>query len=362
MIWKDVNLWRKQRRNELLARRMKRLLAERKQARDTVVRFLLSDVLIGREAGCIGFYWPFRGEMDLRELVGGLIAEGWQGALPVVVQEKQPVEFWAWTPDTKMVPGVWNIPVPGQCCPVTPDVLLVPLLGFDEEGYRLGYGGGYYDRTLASKPVKPLTVGVGFDVDCLDSIYPQAHDIPMDVIVTEEGVRWLAEKPFGSSEIVVNQDPASAPCLMHEADPAYMGCLTDDETVCLLNELLEAERAGARGVIGMARQTADLDLRVTLSSIAHDEARFCAMLYRNIERLGGVPSGETGVFLEKLTKARGRSAKLKLLNKGQGWVAQRLQTVLPKISDPVLYEDLSDMLEVHQRNVETCDRHVKRCA
>jgi 5-formyltetrahydrofolate cyclo-ligase len=68
---------------------------------------------------------------------------------------------------------------------VLPDVLLAPLVGFDAGGYRLGYGGGYYDRTLAALPERPLVVGVGFETSGMETIHPQPHDIPMDLIVTE---------------------------------------------------------------------------------------------------------------------------------------------------------------------------------
>jgi 5-formyltetrahydrofolate cyclo-ligase len=84
--------------------------------------------------------------------------------------------------------GVWDIPVPSNRNPVQPTVLLVPLLGFDTAGYRLGHGGGYYDRTLATVAQKPLTIGIGYELGRLQTIYPQPHDIPMDAIVTESGV------------------------------------------------------------------------------------------------------------------------------------------------------------------------------
>ena len=81
--------------------------------------------------------------------------------------------------------GFWDIPVPANDVRVTPTALLVPLVGFDEVGYRLGYGGGYYDRTLGSLPAKPIAIGVGYELAHLETIYPQAHDIPMSTIVTE---------------------------------------------------------------------------------------------------------------------------------------------------------------------------------
>lgn len=139
----------------------------------------------------IGFYWPIKGEVDLRDLVTDLIASGADAALPVVVEKQQPLEFWRWRPDTSMSRGTWNIPVPANPDIVLPTVMLIPLLGFDGHGYRLGYGGGFYDRTLAALSPKPLTIGVGYEQGRLDSIDPQAHDIPLDAIVTETGFMFF---------------------------------------------------------------------------------------------------------------------------------------------------------------------------
>jgi 5-formyltetrahydrofolate cyclo-ligase len=94
-----------------------------------------------------------------------------------------------------MTRGVWNIPIPAEGQAVDPDVLIAPLVGFDSAKYRLGYGGGFYDRTIASRPTKPLVIGVGFAFARLATIYPQAHDVPMDIIVTEEGVRPDTDQP-----------------------------------------------------------------------------------------------------------------------------------------------------------------------
>ena len=356
MEWREVNKWRREMRNEILAARLARPLAVRKATRDKIVAHLSREMpWLGRDG--FGFYWPFRGELDLRDFAGAATSGGGAMALPVVVTEKQPVEFWEWRPETKMVPGVWSIPVPASRKPIQPPALLIPLLGFDDAGYRLGYGGGYYDRTLAACAEKPLAIGVGYAADRLATIHPQPHDIPMDAIVTEEGVRWISPR-----NPLAGGDAGESPCMMGEADPAYMGYLTDEETAAVLNELLEGERAGARGVIEMARMTPDLELRVALSAVAQDEARYCAMLSRHIERLGGQPSSETGAFLEKLRGIEEQNAKIDLLNKGQSWVSRRLAEILPKIADPDLYDDLCDMREVHDRNVARCARFSRQPA
>ncbi len=87
-----------------------------------------------------------------------------------------------------MEKGIWDIPTPQVRDVMTPDAIIVPLVGFDERGYRLGYGGGYFDRTLAAAARRPLAIGLGLEDSSLRTIYPQPHDIAMDLIVTDQGV------------------------------------------------------------------------------------------------------------------------------------------------------------------------------
>ena len=114
-------------------------------------------------------------------------------ALPVVVAKNAPIEFWQWQPDTLLQRGFWNIPVPAERRLVHPDALLIPLVGYDAAGFRLGYGGGYYDRTLAVAAPRPFCIGVGYDDAEIATIYPQPHDIPMDFIVTERRARAVRQ-------------------------------------------------------------------------------------------------------------------------------------------------------------------------
>jgi 5-formyltetrahydrofolate cyclo-ligase len=114
-------------------------------------------------------------------------------ALPVVVERARPLVFREWWPGIRMVPGIWGIPVPAEGDAVLPDALLAPLVGFDARGHRLGYGGGYYDRTLAALPERPLVIGVGFEPSGMETIHPQPHDIPMDLIVTERRTFRVAD-------------------------------------------------------------------------------------------------------------------------------------------------------------------------
>jgi 5-formyltetrahydrofolate cyclo-ligase len=187
--WPETRAWRRAKRGELINARVRMPKREREERASRILE-RLSEGVPPLESGAVGFYWAFKGEIDMRGIVRGLMASGAGAALPVVVEKGTPLEFWDWRPRMKMARGIWNIPIPGERVPVQPSLLLVPLVGFDEAGYRLGYGGGYYDRTVAAMPTRPICIGIGFELGRLDSIQPQKHDIPMDAIVTEEGFLW----------------------------------------------------------------------------------------------------------------------------------------------------------------------------
>ena len=107
-----------------------------------------------------------------------------------------PLVFRRWTRKTRMVRGDWNIPVPPpEVEAVTPEIALAPVVGWTAEGFRLGYGGGYFDRTLAALLPRPFTIGIGFQSARLATIYPQPHDIALDAVVTEAGI---AVPPYGT--------------------------------------------------------------------------------------------------------------------------------------------------------------------
>jgi 5,10-methenyltetrahydrofolate synthetase len=118
-----------------------------------------------------------------------IVGAGGRCALPVIVEERSPMVFRPWRPEVKLVPGVWNIPEPPLGEMVVPDIVVTPVVGFDAAGFRLGYGGGYFDRTLASLAERPLVIGVGYAQAALSTIYPLPHDVPLDAVVTEQGVR-----------------------------------------------------------------------------------------------------------------------------------------------------------------------------
>jgi 5-formyltetrahydrofolate cyclo-ligase len=185
--WDSIRAWRSARRKERLLRRMGSEAAERQQIA-TRIGAHLKELLERSSFRVLGIYWPIRGEIDVRDLARAHIEAGKRLALPVVVTPGAAVEFWQWQPEMPMTRGVWNIPVPAERRVLEPDLLIVPMVGYDRARYRLGYGGGYYDRTLAAAAPRPRTIGVARADAQLMTIYPQAHDIAMDAIVTEHAV------------------------------------------------------------------------------------------------------------------------------------------------------------------------------
>ncbi len=171
-------------RQALIGRRLSLDSAVRKTMGERAKRHLLETVDL-RRFETLGVYWPVRGEIDVRDLAIEHLKSGGRVALPVVVTKAAPVEFWSWRPEMPMTRGVWNIPIPEQCEVLKPDALIVPLVGFDPQRFRLGYGGGYYDRTIAAAARRPYCVGLGYEQGRLDSIFPQPHDIAMDLTVTD---------------------------------------------------------------------------------------------------------------------------------------------------------------------------------
>jgi 5-formyltetrahydrofolate cyclo-ligase len=184
----ELRVWRRSERQRLLALRTATAPAERRVwAQQIEAR--LRELLQERPGIILGVYWPFQAEFDPRPLIDWLIAAGSAVALPAVVDKKGPLEYRAWRPGEKLVDGVWDIPIPERHGIVVPQAVLAPLVGFDRDCYRLGYGGGYFDRTLAALTPRPWAIGVGFELSRLETIYPQDFDVAMDLIVTEASVR-----------------------------------------------------------------------------------------------------------------------------------------------------------------------------
>lgn len=170
-----------------------RLLAARAALPDRDLRERALRARVGRWLGTmpvvrLAFFWPVRGEPDLTPVIGEWLAQapGRTAALPVVCGEV--LEFAAWTPRTPMQAGAYGIAVPAVVHRVAPQLLLIPCVGIDDQRYRLGYGGGFYDRTAAALAPRPVLVGVGFDCGRIASIRPQPHDVRLDLAITESGV------------------------------------------------------------------------------------------------------------------------------------------------------------------------------
>ena len=183
----EVMTWRKAERERLIAARLA-TEAERRAAWSAAISARLLAIMGAFEGAVVSVYWPFRGEPDLRAFMASVASRGGHCALPVVVEKGRPLVFRRWRDGEPLVRGVWNIPVPAEGAEVVPDIALAPVVGFDPQCYRLGYGGGFFDRTLAALSPRPRVFGVGYELQALATIHPLDHDIPMQAIVTEARV------------------------------------------------------------------------------------------------------------------------------------------------------------------------------
>jgi 5,10-methenyltetrahydrofolate synthetase len=227
MTREDIIAWRKQERARLIPQRVA-IPDQQREAWTQRIIASLEPIVMAAE-GPVSFYWPFRGEPNLRPLMRRMVAAGKIVALPVVVQQRHPLEFRPWTPGCTMELGVWNIPIPDTRERVTPRLLLSPVVGFDPNRYRLGYGGGFYDRTLAALRGPRTVIGLGFDCQAIETIHPLPHDIPMDRIVTESG--------FTDARSHADTELASPACLLAEVPDAYAGYLNETEIAAELQAL-----------------------------------------------------------------------------------------------------------------------------
>jgi len=184
----DVAAWRRETRKRLIEERLK-ISPEEHQRMTRAIEVRLEEILNALPAQTLSGYWPYKGEVDLRPLMERLQRRGWVTALPSVVARRTPLEFLQWTVGMEMDTGPYDIPMPRERRLVQPDVVIAPLVAFDRNNYRLGYGSGYFDITLASLQPPPQAIGIGFERSRLDTIYPLATDIPFNLIVTEAGVR-----------------------------------------------------------------------------------------------------------------------------------------------------------------------------
>jgi 5-formyltetrahydrofolate cyclo-ligase len=183
----SLQIWRKAERARLIAAR-EATDAETLENWRRRMDAHLERAFPGLARARLAFCWPIRGEYDARHLARRLREAGAVTALPVVVAPRTPLVFREWHPGVELARGPLDIPYPVGSAEIVPQVVLLPMNGWDGEGYRLGYGGGFFDRTLAALARKPLVIGVTYELARLETIRPQSWDIPMDYVVTERGV------------------------------------------------------------------------------------------------------------------------------------------------------------------------------
>jgi 5,10-methenyltetrahydrofolate synthetase len=389
--WNEIKAWRKGQRANLIAARGAFVPAQRKPWNERITALLESGFGVPPGA-VVGFCWPYKNEFDARFAVRHWRERGAVAALPEVVEKARPLRFRKWWPGAPMAPGAYDILVPTGTEVLVPDVAIVPMNGFDDEGYRLGYGGGYFDRTLAALERRVLAIGVGFEALRLPTIYPQPHDIPMDFVVTEAGIRRAggtklerldaansaadAASILESRRLPRRRSPAatvtetpqtgaysSPPCYAHEFDLYGIDDSTAkprDEVLELLNLLLEAERAGAKVLAAFLNDyERDTPAWTQLAAVQRDEAKNCVILIDLIRRVNGRASTATGDFLRKALAVEGRIERLRFLNRGQDWVARRIGDALPKIERGFVRDALLAMRESHLLNIQACNALVE---
>ena len=182
-----LRAWRRATREALIAARLALPPATLEAYRERIDRHIEAR-FTDLARGVFAFCWPYRNEYDARFLARRLRLRGAVTALPVVVAPRQPLVFRAWQPGVALARGVLDIPYPAAGPSIDPTTVLVPMNAFDEAGYRLGYGGGFFDRTLAARAERPRVIGVAYGLARVPTVYPQSWDIPMDYVVTEQAV------------------------------------------------------------------------------------------------------------------------------------------------------------------------------
>ena len=216
----ELSAWRKSERTRLLRERSalsEEILAGLRSRIDIHIERAFPDLV----HGVLAFCWPYKNEYDVRHLAAALRRRGAKTAMPVVVAPKTPLIFREWHPGVKLAHGPLGIPYPIESDEVQPDHVLLPMVGWDGDGYRLGYGGGFFDRTLAVIARRPRVIGVAYEQAYMKTIRPQPHDIPVDFVVTERGV--YRREPEGLKFLDNPQGFSSPPCYAGEMAPGYFG-------------------------------------------------------------------------------------------------------------------------------------------
>ncbi len=183
----DLVSYRKDLREILIKKRMHMSLNEHIHANE-IISANLYKLLNILDINVLAFYWPHKCEFNGLHIMNELHRlREIKICLPFVEARAKPLKFLEWSPTTEMSFGKLQIPYPKNTSELSPDTLIIPMVGFDLSGHRLGYGGGYYDKTLCNTP-HALKIGVAFELSRISNIFPQWHDIPMDFIVTEKGI------------------------------------------------------------------------------------------------------------------------------------------------------------------------------
>ena len=187
MQLEELQAWRKGERARLIAAR-EALDARTVENYRHAIDAHLERAFPGLARAAVAFCWPIRNEYDARHLAKVLRDAGALTALPVVVAPRTPLAFREWHPGVELARGPLGIPYPVGSRELVPQAVLLPMNGWDDQGYRLGYGGGFFDRTLAALAARPLVIGVAYEMAHLPTIHPQSWDVPVDYLVTERGV------------------------------------------------------------------------------------------------------------------------------------------------------------------------------
>jgi 5,10-methenyltetrahydrofolate synthetase len=204
MTPEQLKAWRKTERERLIAARIALDTGTLERLRLSIDRHLERS-FPGLASARLAFCWPIKAEYDARHLARSLRERGALTALPVVVAPHQPLIFREWHPGVRLAVGPLDIPYPAESREIVPEAVLLPMNGWDPTGFRLGYGGGFFDRTLACLARKPVVIGVAYEMARIETIHPQSWDIPVDWLVTErgvyrrdpEGLAYLGEPPGG---------------------------------------------------------------------------------------------------------------------------------------------------------------------
>ena len=184
------------------ARARRDAVADGAAAAEMLAEVVLADWVVPPTA-CVTGYWPTRGEIDPRPLLRALAERGHIIGLPVVTGPAEPLAFRSWRPGDTLVEGRFAVMTPPETASeVVPDALLVPLLAFDRLGFRLGYGGGFYDRTLAKLRAAShvYALGLAFAAQEVESVPRNARDQPLDALATEQGLIRFERAPSPTPE------------------------------------------------------------------------------------------------------------------------------------------------------------------